>query len=569
VKLPSWAKLETIRAQMVLGLALLVLAVAISALFGVVALRIMSGDINRQLGSLREASRINAALQSGVLAEITAAEGYLGTGDSTLRARFARAGLETHALRRQYGRLQQLTADDRVLVDSMGRHQAMLETHYAMAHALLDLGRGDEARAMAEAARLPANLIADGVRELSAREASRAEAASQELERRARRRQAFLLGLLGLSTTAGVLLATITLRAVQAPLGRLIGAAERLGEGDLRPTATGRMADEFATLAQAFAAMSERLRGIVGEVVTESERIASSAGDLSAISEQLAASSGQISTSMVEISSGAETQAARLAEAGQAAAELREAAKANVEASKRVEHLGESIKTVALRHRQDVQGALTALLEVRGVVQASSSEVAALARSSEAIDEFVTLVKRIASQTNLLALNAAIEAARAGEHGRGFAVVAEEVRKLADESAAAAERVGETLAFIRSQVDRVTRTMQDGVGTVQGVEVVSQAAARGLEEIVSAVTGTLEASRRVAQAAAVNERAAQEIQELSGGVAAQASKHASAAESVTAAAEEQSASTQQMAAAASELLSAAERLRKVVSGFRV
>jgi methyl-accepting chemotaxis protein len=554
---------------MVLGLALLVLAVAISALFGVVALRFMSGDINRQLGSLREASRINAALQSGVLAEITAAEGYLGTGDSTLKARFARAGLETHTLRRQYGRLQQLTADDRVLVDSMGRLQATLETHYAMAHALLDLGRADGARAMAEAARGPANLIADGVRDLSAREASRAEAASRELERRARRRQAFLLGLLGLSTTAGILLATMTLRAVEAPLGRLIGAAERLGEGDLRPTSPGSMAAEFATLAQAFAATSERLRGIVGEVVTESERIASSAGDLSAISEQLAASSGQISTSMVEISSGAETQAARLAEAGQAAAELREAAKDNVEASRRVENLGESIKTVALRHRQDVQGALSALLEVRGVVQASSSEVGALARSSEAIDEFVTLVKRIASQTNLLALNAAIEAARAGEHGRGFAVVAEEVRKLADESAAAAERVGETLAFIRSQVDRVTRTMQEGVETVQGVEVVSQAAARGLEEIVSAVTGTLEAARRVAEAAAVNERAAQEIQELSGGVAAQASKHAAAAESVTAAAEEQSASTQEMAAAASELLAAAERLRKVVSGFRV
>jgi methyl-accepting chemotaxis protein len=569
----AWAAVRgatrTIRGQLILSLTLLLGGIVAGVLIGVFTLRVMVRDLNARLDAMRGSTTTNSLLQSGVLNEIAAAEAYLAAPSAELRERFQRTGPETHALRRLYRRLQALGPEDRILVDSIGRLQAQLEVDYAMAHALLDVDRPAEARAAAARARVPADAIAEAIAILTEREAEAGQQASEALARAAGRRQVVLLAVLGVSAVLGVILATVTLRAVESPLARLVRAADRLGEGDLRPVDPGEMATEFARLGRAFGAMGERLRVIVKDVVDESERIAGSAGDLSAISQQLAASSGQISTSMMEISSGAEQQAAKLAEAGAAAGQLRSAASDNAAAADRVAALGQEIRGVAARHREDVRGALGALLEVRGVVQRSGDEVTQLARSSEAIDEFVALVKRIASQTNLLALNAAIEAARAGEHGRGFAVVAEEVRKLADESAAAAERVTDTLEFIRAQVERVTRTMQEGAGKVEGIEVVSQSAARGLEEIVAAVEGVEEAARRVAAAAAYNRQATEEIEGVAQAVSTQASKHAAAAESVTAAAEEQSASTEQMAAAAGEMLAGAERLRKAVSGFRL
>jgi len=58
----------------------------------------------------------------------------------------------------------------------------------------------------------------------------------------------------------------------------------------------------------------------------------------------------------------------------------------------------------------------------------------------------------IANQTNLLALNAAIEAARAGAQGRGFAVVAEEVRRLAEDSAAAVNAIQKLTKQVQNSI---------------------------------------------------------------------------------------------------------------------
>src|SRR6266566_1147152 len=522
--------LDTIRARILLGLVLLMAGLVATAIGGATTLRRVRRATADELAALRTSTEIGSGLVTSVLEEIRAAEQYLATPGTDARRLFDASAEEAFDYERRLAALGGLVVEDRLAINRLRHLHATIETEYAIAHALTDLGRQAEAVARVSAVRPQAAELTRLVRDLSRRQADKATQAAERLAADSIDRERKLWVLVVSLLLVGFFLSRYTLQSVQGPLGRLVTAAERFGGGDLRPVTTGEMPREFRLLAEAMQRMGDRLRHIVGDVIGESDRIAGSAGDLSAVSEQLAASSSQVSTAMVEISSGADEQRAALGSMGTGIEELRKATAEMAEAADRA---------------------------------------AQLAELSTSIDDFVELIKRISSQTNLLALNAAIEAARAGEHGKGFAVVAEEVRQLADESARAAEEVTRTTGSIREQMEDVTATMAAGQAKVRGIESVAEGAAHGLGEIATAVELVEQAAARVRVSAQANRETTALLQGQAEQVATRATAHAAGAEQVTAATEQQGASTQQMAAAASSLLEAAEKLRGLVRGFRV
>ncbi len=564
------ANFDRIQGRLFIGLVLTFLGTLTIYIVSMVMLNSFTDEVSDRISTLYSGTQAAAELESTLSAQLAAGQSYLQTGDSAALTRFGTLGTQVADIHRRYASVQDLSDDQRSRLTEIQRlHNQLMEDYRAVQSAFergeasAALARGEEVLAAGERVRLQ-------MRQLGRDEIGRADRAADAFTAEKGRIQNLLLIIFGITSAAMVGFAYLTMRAIESPLNRLVVAADEFGAGNLNVSLNGaNMPDEFRVLAGAFTGMADRLRVVVGETVRTANKISASAADLSSISEEVAASSGEVSTAMVGITNGAEEQALGLRGVDEALDSMRARADEIGAAADRVREVGAQIGEVAHLRRQDVGRALAMLLEVREVVRSSGAEVSELQRASERITQFVATIQGIARQTNLLALNAAIEAARAGEHGRGFGVVPDEVRKLADESARAADDVAATVQHVRTQIETVVHTMDRGFRRVSGVEETSKEAEAAFEEIVAAVAHVNDAANRVAHAALENRQAVQSVDANVRSVGATAEAHAASAQQVSAAAEEQSAATEELSAASLELLHAAETLKELVSEFQV
>lgn len=127
-----------------------------------------------------------------------------------------------------------------------------------------------------------------------------------------------------------------------------------------------------------------------------------------------------------------------------------------------------------------------------------NSSMAEIQKNNEAIGEIIEDVDNIASQTNLLALNATIESARAGAAGKGFAVVAGEIKELANQSKASAERINRT---IKESIENSNRLIVNMPKFIEAMETINKATKDIFENIQHQEKSTAAIAEKVGRSA--------------------------------------------------------------------
>jgi methyl-accepting chemotaxis protein len=119
-------------------------------------------------------------------------------------------------------------------------------------------------------------------------------------------------------------------------------------------------------------------------------------------------------------------------------------------------------------------------------------------RQTGNIGKFLDVIDDMADQTNLLALNAEIIAAQEGEHGRSFSVVANEIKELAERTAASTHEIHEIIRALQSQAKMAVKAIEVGNQRIDEGVSLSNSAQDALERIYDSINRSTQRTTMVA-----------------------------------------------------------------------
>lgn len=192
---------------------------------------------------------------------------------------------------------------------------------------------------------------------------------------------------------------------------------------------------------------SQRITGVVGEVLERAKSSDMSTRELSAMTEELSAAIQEVAGNASVINDSA--------------VNIRQDVNAMAEECGVVTEYSAAMKARADELEQSARASMA-------VISAKVTELLAVLEEaigkSQSVDQINTLTKDIlgiVSSTNLIAFNASVEAARVGAQGKGFAVVAQEIRRLSDSCGETAGHIQQVNEIVTSVVHTLSENAQE------------------------------------------------------------------------------------------------------------
>ena len=277
---------------------------------------------------------------------------------------------------------------------------------------------------------------------------------------------------------------------IRGIMGNVHGVIESLqaiakGDGDLTRRVNVDSRDEIGEMIQLFNGFLDKLQGTIRQIIEAAGPLGGMSQELYRLTQESKENSRSQQGHTDSIGRDIQTMTSSIQEVAQRSQQASEGAGA---ASRQADTARASIGSLS-----------TSISDLGSSVLGAVQAMQQLEEETQQVGSVLTVIRSIAEQTNLLALNAAIEAARAGEQGRGFAVVADEVRNLAQKTAASTAEIQQIIQRLQNSANGVLNVMTANGDKAQHSIERSVEATRMLESIAVAVGEIDELNAGIAQ----------------------------------------------------------------------
>jgi len=361
-----------------------------------------------------------------------------------------------------------------------------------------------------------------------------------------------------LAVVLGIFFGVSLTRTIAGPMTAMGKSLSEVAKGNLLVAVTEELMgrkDEIGELARATAELTKNLRAMIGEVGSGAQTLSMASGEMTTIAEGLSKGSKDVAGLANTVAAAAEESSANTTSV---AAAMEQTTNNLTSVASATEEMSATVGEIA----SNAEKARSISSEATIQAETISAMMKELGRAAQDIGKVTETITSISAQTNLLALNATIEAARAGAAGKGFAVVANEIKELAQQTAAATEDIKSKISGIQASTGGAMGDIEKIAQVIKEVGEIVASIATAIEEqstvtrdvatnIAQASRGVKDANERVSQTASVSQNIAKDIAHVNSTVTELAS------------------GADQVRSGASDLTGLADQLKERVAQFKI